>query len=45
MFLLSKVEAWTADDGAFNLEEFFNEVVGLFELRNILIVLEPSRLS
>jgi hypothetical protein len=31
MFLLSKVEAWTADDGVFSLEEFFKEVVGLFE--------------
>jgi hypothetical protein len=25
------MEAWVADDGAFGLQEFFNEVVGLFE--------------
>ena len=31
MFLLTKAEAWTADDGVFSLEEFFNEVIGLFE--------------
>jgi len=31
MFLLSKMEAWTADDGVFSLREFFNNVVELFE--------------
>jgi len=31
MFLLSTVEAWVADDGAFSLQEFFNEVLGPFE--------------
>lgn len=26
-----KTEAWTVDDGIFSLQEFFNEVVELFE--------------
>jgi len=31
MFLLMKMEAWVADDSIFSLQEFFNEIVGLFE--------------